>query len=245
MVHSKGFVLEKNRTASKRVGDLRHGNQRVAEESHEDGASLDEKTARVRRGIVEQRASDQSLYYHGNLFDEEGSLVSEDNLVLTYHTSFGLCDEADRHGAAIGKLLVLLLTNPLLEQLGSFVGDRRSGIVVLRPHALVDGGLLVLCSKSVCGSWETVLVIGVDLSLGWDSDTSEVVCDVGAMLADEAHALHEGLGFLERTVIDFLAFVEHEDLIEEIVDAVACLVEGDDGGETHYIGHGADGFGVL
>ena len=98
------------------------------------------------------------------------------------------------------------------------------GVIEFAVHGRFQGRFAVSLLQLDIVAREAALEVRVDLSLARNSDTSEVVCHVGSLKTHKALRLHEGAGLLHWAVVDLLAFIEDEDLIKQVVDAVTSLV---------------------
>ena len=68
----------------------------------------------------------------------------------------------------------------------------------------------------------------------------EEIAAVGPGVASEAEALHKRHSFLLDAIVDLLALVEDEHLVELLVDAVTSLVEGDNSCQAEDVGQDAN-----
>lgn len=227
MEKGKRLVLDQDRSSHKGLGNLRHREQGVEEQSKEAGSGLYEQSSSSIRGVVEEGTSDESLHNGRKLLDEEGGLVTPDDLVLTLDASLYLHGKTDGEWARCRQSFVLLQGHSLLEQLGLGLGFCCGRIVVFGFCLFKDRCLLVLVANGGSRPRKLELHLISNPSLGRYGNTGQVVSHIGAVAADEAQALHERASLTHGAVVDFLSLVENEDLVEEVVDAVASLVQGD------------------
>ncbi|PMB69223.1 hypothetical protein BM221_003861 [Beauveria bassiana] len=241
----KGLVLDQDRSSIKGIRHFRHGNQGRVEERKEERARLGEQTGRVTGRVVKEGAGDEGLDDVGDLLDDKGGLVAPDDLVLALDAGADLLREADRQRAARRNALVLLEGDRLFKVGGAVARLGRRRVVVLGGHARADGRGLVGFADGGGGARELVALGRLHLALRGNGDARQVVGDVGPGLADEAELLHKGPRLGHGSVKRLLALVEHEHLVKEVVDAVAGLVERDNGREAEDVGQGADGLCVV
>ena len=57
-------------------------------------------------------------------------------------------------------------------------------------------------------------------------------------IAEEPKILHEWDSLFPRAIVDLLALIEDEHLVELLIDAVASLIQGCNGSQSEYVGHG-------
>ena len=104
-------------------------------------------------------------------------------------------------------------------------------------HNRLDLRLGIYRTQLFRGPWEAVAAFS-DLSLFRHSDTSQEVGDVRSIIADESCMLHKWPCLISRAIVYLFAIVQNQDLVEEVKDAVASLVECDYGRQSKLVGQG-------
>lgn len=246
MVQSKRAVLSQNRPAGKGVSNFSYSQKRVIQKEEKEGAALKEETEGVIRGVVEERATKQSLYEGGALLYKECSLITPYKLVLPDGRSVHLGCKAGCSYSFIWHALVLLAGGHLLKD--GRILDRlvAVGVVLaLLEYQGLDLRLVVGVMDLLCGPQEAVLVSrGNNMLIEYYYFHKEVAA-VRPGVASEAEALQKGDSFLLGAIVDLLALVKDEHLIELLIDAVTSLVEGNNSRQAEDVSQDANSLNLF
>ena len=141
---------------------------------------------------------------------------------------------------------MLLLRNQVLQCQGAESRRFALGIVLaFLDHVHLGLGLAVGRGDVLACPRKCVLVPWGDLSLCRNCHTSQEVTLVRAVNADKAELFHEWDSILPGSIVELLSLIEHEHLVELLIDSIAGLIQCDNCGESKNVRHRPDGFDVL
>ncbi|KAI6762381.1 hypothetical protein HG530_008361 [Fusarium avenaceum] len=246
VVESKRAVLGQDRSASERVGDFRKGDECVVQDREKQGTALQEEAGGIVGGIVEEGTSKKSLDDCCTLLHEQGRLVSPHNLVLSDSGCLDLSVEVGGNGRLCRYAFVLLASNHLFENSRVVCGLRCFGIgPSFFQHLGIDSRSLVGVPNRISSARKDFLVARGNNSLLRNRYTSQEISSIRATVSQKAKVFHERYSISLGSVEDLLALVKNKNLVKVLVDAIARLIQCNNGGETENVRHDPDGLNPL
>ena len=239
-VEGEALVLQHDGTAREGRRQLGEGQEGVEEQQEEEHAAAREDAGGGVGHVEEERADDDALEDDAAPLAVQREAVAEHDLDLPLRAGEHLLVEGDgvvllpgRLGLGGGVALAPLLGHLGVEavEVGGVLAADVAGAV----------GLL----EGVGGARDAVLPARTDLALVSVDDRGQELGRRAARRAVKAEALEVGLGLGGRTVVGAAALVDEHDLVEEVVQALAGLVQGDEGGDVGHVGKGAQALDVL
>lgn len=243
-IKPKILLSAENGTSHERFCCLGHGLRAEVDHGEKKGAGACENGCTTIRQHVEERSVDESLAKSAGKPESEGHTVSPDDLELSHGAGHDLCWQTDCVRARLSEEAFLDLVLDRGDKLLRFNGKFFMALDLL--HVLAVDGTIPEDALKVRGTGGyAVLVAGLDLALVDDRDGREEVGNIGTSRADESHILKVALGQFSRAVVHLVALVNKEDLVEEVVDVVSCLIEGCQDGLLLLVGECAERLGEI
>lgn len=143
----------------------------MEQDGKEQSSALSEKARGVIGRVIEERTGNQGLDAGRALGDDEGGLITPNDLILADDASQDLMGEADSKSTGGGEGLVLFGRDCFLEQANVLLRRLGRVMVIFGHHFRVNGRCLVPLLHGLSSAAESEPAVRADLALGGHSDT--------------------------------------------------------------------------
>ena len=227
--------------------DLEVAGEGVEQDGEEEQGAAAVEAAAVVEQVVEDGADDEG---HGEVADgarQHERHVAAQPLEAALHADADLAPHGERVGRAHAlraRLLRLARRDEALQRLAADGVLEVEGVDGVHEPRVV-GALLPARHELVGRAWRGGLEARAHHALGGAGQRGQEVGGGLALRAGEAQPDEEGLGLGGGAKVDLAPLVQHGDLVEDVVDALRGLVDGQAGGGAVELGRQAQGAAEL